>query len=125
MRWLPDHGVGVITMANLTYSVGGRTGDRIFGVLAETGALSARVPAPSPALLAAAADTARMVDAWDDDRMKAIAALNLFLDEPLDKRRAALKALRDPLGACKALPIRPRMHCAARIGWRATRDGSR
>jgi CubicO group peptidase (beta-lactamase class C family) len=106
MRWVPDRGVGVITMANLTYSVGGRVGTEILGLLADTGALKPRVPVASAALVKAARDTARIIDTWDDKGLESVAAANLFLDDPLDKRRAAIKAAREGLGACRPEPIK-------------------
>jgi hypothetical protein len=40
----------------------------MMAVLAETGALEPRRPVPAPALLQAVAETARLLDAWDDGR---------------------------------------------------------
>jgi hypothetical protein len=100
MRWLPEHGVGIVALGNLTYTSWGRVADEALDVLARTGALQARVPQPSPALLDAQAGVVRLMSAWDDALANSIAADNLFLDEPKDRRRAAVEALAQRHGAC-------------------------
>lgn len=123
MRWLPEHGVGVFAMANATYAPVGRLNRRMLDILAGTGALEPRRPVPSPALLQAIEKTARLLDVWDDARAQALAAENLFLDESLEERKAAIAQLRGGLGACRtgdvkaenALRGRFRMSCDK--GW--------
>jgi hypothetical protein len=66
---------------------------------------------------------AALLAEWDDAALEAIAADNLFLDEPLPRRRAAIAGLRSGLGGCAMAPLhaenalrgRFRMDCAA--GW--------
>jgi hypothetical protein len=61
--------------------------------------------------------------AWKDDRARALAADNLFLDESLEERRSSITKLRSGLGSCKrgqldaenALRGRFRIDCEA--GW--------
>ena len=51
MRWLPEYGVGLIAMGNVTYaSFGGLFNDAL-AALQRTGALQPRVIVPSPALV--------------------------------------------------------------------------
>jgi CubicO group peptidase (beta-lactamase class C family) len=100
MRWLPEYGVGLIAFGNLTYTSWPRTFDAALDALARTGGLKPREIEPSPALAAARQDVARLVVAWDDAIADRIAAVNLFLDESRDRRRAAIERLRTDVGAC-------------------------
>jgi hypothetical protein len=102
MRWLPDHGVGFIVMANHRYAPASLITRAMLDRLAETGALSPRPVAPSAALLDARDRVARLVDRWDSTLAAQIAADNLFLDQPEEQRRRTIAALRDDLGACRA-----------------------
>jgi hypothetical protein len=49
MRWLPEHGVGIIALGNLTYTSWGSVTDDAFDALRKTGGLQPRAPEPSPA----------------------------------------------------------------------------
>ncbi len=102
MRWLPEHGVAIIAMGNLTYTSWGRVTDDALDALAQTGGLQARTPQPSAALLAARAAVNRLIDRWDDAEAEALAADNLFLDAPAAARRRQVEAIRERLGACRA-----------------------
>ncbi len=101
MRWLPDHGVAIIAMGNLTYTSWGRVTEDVLDALARTGGLTPRTPQPSAALLAARTAVNRLIDRWDDAEAKALAADNLFLDSPADARRRQVEAIRERLGACR------------------------
>ena len=107
MRWLPEHGVGVFVMGNVTNAPGGRLAAEALSLLAATGGLEPRLPSPSPALLRAATQAGRLLDAWDDANARGIAAENLFLDESLEARREAIGKLRDGLGACRMETLKP------------------
>jgi len=102
MRWLPEFGVGVIAFGNLTYTGWGSTVDAALEALTKTGALQPRVIEPSPALTSARDAVAGLVVKWDDAVAHRIAAQNLFLDQSLDRRRAAIEALHVEVGACTA-----------------------
>jgi CubicO group peptidase (beta-lactamase class C family) len=102
MRWLPEHGVALIAMGNLTYTSWGRVADDALDALERTGGLKPRTPRPSAALTAARMAVNRLIDRWDDGEAKAIAADNLFLDAPIEPRRKQLEAIRARLGACQA-----------------------
>lgn len=107
MRWLPDHGVGVVVLTSRTYGGAGGLTRRAVEALKETGALKPRVARPSPALLRLAGEAAALVDAWSDERALALAADNLFLDKALPERRDAIVALRKDLGACRPGALQP------------------
>lgn len=102
MRWLPAHGVGLVAMGSLTYTNWGPRLDAALEALAKTGALKARAPVPSPALVAMRADVTRLVQAWDDALADRIAANNLFLDVAKERRRTQIAALAATHGACRA-----------------------
>ena len=106
MLWLPEHGVALVGLANLTYAGwGGAFGDAL-DALEKTGALKPRVAQPSPALLAAQAAVDRLYDAWDDAAFDALAADNLVLDKPREARRAAFADLKATHGVCRPGVIR-------------------
>jgi len=102
MRWLPDHGVGIIVMGNRTYSGWSATVDRAMEALARTGGLVAAAPRPAPALLAAQEGVAQLLRAWDDELADRLAADNLFLDESREGRRQGLAQLRQRHGLCRS-----------------------
>ncbi len=98
MRWLPEYGVGIVALGNLTYT--GWTGaiDLAFEILVHRGGLSPREPQPSPVLLAMQQRVSRLVERWQQPLADSIAAMNLFRDEPAPRRAAAIAALRDAAG---------------------------
>jgi CubicO group peptidase (beta-lactamase class C family) len=93
MRWLPEHGVGIVAMGNLTYTGWGGVTDAALQALARTGALQPRVPRPSPVLLTRQAQVSRLIVRWDDALADSLAAMNLYRDEPRERRRAAIGRL--------------------------------
>ncbi len=123
MRWLPDRGVGVFVMANLTYADGASLTRAAMSALYDTGALGSREAQPSPGLVRMTEAVTDVIVDWKDDRAQAIAADNLFLDESLEERRSSITKLRAGLGSCKrgrldaenALRGKFRIDCEA--GW--------
>lgn len=101
MRWLPEYGVGLIAMGNVTYAGWGGMSNDAVAALHRTGALQKRVVEPSPALLAAQRDVSQLVNKWDDGLASRIAADNLFMDEPAAARAAGFKELTERHGACR------------------------
>lgn len=102
MRWLPDHGVGVLVMGNSTYYGTGAVARSMLRGLKVTGALLPRAPAASPRLRAVMTEVATSLQAADAIATPAWAAENLDADEPWAERRTAFAKLRAPLGACAA-----------------------
>ena len=101
MRWLPEHGVGLIGMANQTYQGFNGLFNDVASALYRTGALKSRVVQPSPALLAAQADVSQLIIKWDDSLANRIAADNLFLDAAADVRANRWKELAQAHGTCR------------------------
>lgn len=102
MRWLPEHGVGLISMGNVTYAGWGGLFNDALAALHRTGALQKRVAQPSPALLAAQRDVTQLVTKWDDALARRIVADNFFMDTPAVRRAARLRELAEKHGACRA-----------------------
>lgn len=103
MRWLPEHGVGIVAMGNLTYTGWGGVTDQALQALARTGALQPRVPQPAPVLLTRQAQVSRLIGRWDDALADSLAAMNLYRDEPKDRRRAAIGRMVEAAGGqCRA-----------------------
>ena len=102
MRWLPEHGVGIVAMGNLTYTGWGGVVEQALQTLSRTGALEARAPRPAPVLLQRQEQVSRLVARWDDALADSVAAMNLYRDEPKERRRAAIEALvRKAGGECR------------------------
>jgi CubicO group peptidase (beta-lactamase class C family) len=119
VRWLPDHGVGIVAFANRTYAGAWAAVTRAFDALAATGGLEPRVAQPSPALLAARDTALALYDRWDDDAITNAAADNLFLDRPLERRRRACADVRNACGE-RISVASPRLTGAIRGVWRVT-----
>jgi CubicO group peptidase (beta-lactamase class C family) len=119
VRWLPDHGVGVMAFGNLTYVRSWNAVARAIDALAATGGLEPRVPQPAPALTAARNRALGLYERWDDDALVAVAADNLFLDLSLERRRVACADVREACGPVVAVEP-PRLSGALRGVWRMT-----
>ncbi len=108
MVWLPDYGLGIFAMANLTYAGPAAPADEALDLFRKTGALKPRELPPSPALLSTQAAIVRLWKEWNDGEAKALAADNLFLDMPASERRDAIERLKKDLGPCQAPgPVEP------------------
>lgn len=101
MRWLPEYGVGLVAFGNRTYTGWGSAFDTALAALQRTGGLVARIPQPAPALVHARGEVNALLERWDDARAERLAAMNLFLDRSLDRRRQEFSNLREQLGRCK------------------------
>ena len=121
MRWLPDYGVGLIAMSNLTYGGFNSLFNDAANALHRTGALQPRVVKPSPALLAAQADVSQLIVKWDDALANRIMADNVFLDVPAEVRKTRWQSLAQEHGTCRpATSITPEN--ALRGEWRMMCD---
>jgi len=125
MRWLPEYGVGLIAFGNLTYTSWPRTFDATLEALARTGGLRPRVIEASPALVSARDEVGKLVVKWDDAAAERMAAVNLFLDQSKDRRRAAIDTLRSQVGACSAGPGFDHVENALRGDWTMTCERGR
>jgi CubicO group peptidase (beta-lactamase class C family) len=100
MRWLPDRGVGVVALANVTYAPMALATLEALEVLDDLGALTPRpTPPVSTGILAARDLMLRLIEGWDDERARELFAVNVFLDLDRDRRRAELEAVRHACGS--------------------------
>ncbi len=100
MAWLPDYGVGMFAMANLTYVGPSEPINQAWDALRKTGGLQKRELPASPVLTAMRGHIVNLWKSWDDAEAKQIAAMNLFLDAPISQRRAEMQKLKDEVGEC-------------------------
>ncbi|MCC6929893.1 MAG: beta-lactamase family protein [Gemmatimonadaceae bacterium] len=123
MRWLPEHGVGIVAMGNLTYTGWGGVIEQAFDALAESGGMEPRQPQPAPVLARLRDDVTRLVVSWNDALADSVAAMNLYRDESKERRRAQIERVRLAAGdrcaaqgafvAENALRGRWRLRCAS------------
>ncbi|MCU1330608.1 MAG: putative family peptidase [Bryobacterales bacterium] len=100
MMWLPDYGVGLFAMANLTYVGPSAPISDALDLLQKSGGLQRRELPASPILNSMRDHIASLWKAWDDGEAKQIAAMNFFLDTPVPQRRAEMQKLKDEVGQC-------------------------
>ena len=98
MRWLPEYGIGIVAVGNLTYTGWGNVVEEALTVLSKTGGLVPRVPEPAPVLVERRAQVSRLVTRWNPALADSLAAMNLFLDESRDRRRTAIERVRAEAG---------------------------
>ena len=101
MMWLPDYGVGLFAMANLTYSAPTAGLDDALNVMRRTGALQPREWAPSAALGKTQQALFALWKEWKPADAERIAANNLFLDKSAETRQAELAGLKKIAGQCE------------------------
>ena len=104
MRWHPASGLGVIVLANHRYAPATALAAELMASLLAADVVPVRRIRPTPAMDAARADVERLLGAWDDNLASGLFAMNVELDEPLDRRRAALAVLRKTHGVVRADP---------------------
>ena len=100
MTWLPEEGVGLFAMANLTYQGPRVPQDEALEAMRKTGALKTRELPPAPVLNSTADTLVAIFKKWDDGAVKNLAAMNLLLDKPMDARRKEAEELRKKVGSC-------------------------
>ena len=101
MMWLPEHGVGMFAMSNLTYAGPSAAMSEAFDALRRTGALKPRELPVAPMLTSTRDAIFDLWRNWDDAKASSLAANNLFLDTPATQRKADIERLKARVGACK------------------------
>jgi CubicO group peptidase (beta-lactamase class C family) len=108
MAWLPEYGVGMFAMANLTYVGPAQPVSDAWNALLNTGGLRKRELPASPLLTRMRDAIAKLWTSWNDKDANEIAAMNLFLDEPTEQRREQIEKLKAEVGSCSSAgPVVP------------------
>jgi CubicO group peptidase (beta-lactamase class C family) len=100
MLWLPDYGVGLFAMANLTYAGPAAPINAALDLLLKTGGLQKRELPASPVLTRSRESLWNLWNHWDDAEVRKIASMNLLLDEPPAQRKEDIRKLKEEVGAC-------------------------
>jgi hypothetical protein len=100
MAWLPEYGVGMFAMANLTYVGPAQPIGEAWDVFLKTGGLRKRELPASPVLTEMRDRIVKLWGAWDSGEAKKMAAMNLFLDTPEQQRRDEIQKLKAEVGQC-------------------------
>jgi hypothetical protein len=98
MRWLPEYGVGIVALGNLTYTGWGNVSEQAIELMARTGALVPRAPQAAPVLNERRDQVSRLVMNWSEPLADSLAAMNLFLDESKPRRKATIERLKSTVG---------------------------
>jgi CubicO group peptidase (beta-lactamase class C family) len=124
MRWLPDHGIGIVALANATYAPMRLASQEALELLVRGGHVRTRAIEPAPALTAARADVVRLSERWDDRRADRLFAENFFLDESRAHWQQQFDMLHERLGPLKPdgdlvaeNALRGRWRMAGERGW--------
>ena len=100
MMWLPEYGVGMFAMANLTYAGPAAPMREAMELMAQAGALKPRELPVSPILTSTQAALIQIWNQWSDAGMDLIAADNLYLDQPRASIAAGLAELKKKYTGC-------------------------
>lgn len=100
MRWLPQYGVGIFAMANLTYQSTSPAVAEAFEVLRKTGALQPRELPPSEILRSTSKAITGLWQNWSDRAVNDLLADNVFQDQPAAERLAEIERIQKLVGAC-------------------------
>jgi CubicO group peptidase (beta-lactamase class C family) len=102
MLWLPDYGIGMFAMANLTYAGPAAPINQALDQFRATGALLRRELPASAALSKAGDGIWKLWQHWDEGEARKLAAMNLYLDEPVSQRQEQIRSLKEQVGTCSA-----------------------
>jgi CubicO group peptidase (beta-lactamase class C family) len=126
MGWHPATGLGVIALGSLRYAPMRPAANNALRDLVLADVAPRRQIVPTPAMENAVDAVDRLIDAWDDAAADALFAMNMDLDEPRQRRRAALEvAVASVGGPFRADPARPARSSspAERLWWRRGERG--
>lgn len=101
MLWLPDYGVGLFAMANLTYAGPAAPIDEALEIFRKTGALRPRELPASPELQSARDSIFALWEGWNQQTAQTLVADNFFRDRPAAERRREIEKLKTAFGACR------------------------
>jgi serine-type D-Ala-D-Ala carboxypeptidase/endopeptidase len=118
MRWHAPSGLGVIALANGRYANSAALANELLVALLEADAAPSRRVSAAPPTLAARAAVETLLEAWDDGLAGRLFAMNVELDEPVERRRAAVARLRETHGPLTPDPSEPSVsHSPFDLAW--------
>jgi CubicO group peptidase (beta-lactamase class C family) len=118
MRWHAPSGLGVIVLGNGRYAPSSFLASEILLAMLDANAVPARRVRPAPATVAARAAVEALLERWDDAAAEGLFAMNVELDEPLARRRAAMERLPGVHGRLVADPAEPEVsHSPFHLEW--------
>lgn len=118
MRWHPSSGIGVIGFANARYVPMIHPVAEALTTLVEQRKDRPRPVASWPQTLDARAVVERLLERWDDEAARMGFAMNVDLDEPLSRRRAAFERLREIHGPLRTDPsVEAEAVSPAHVAW--------
>jgi CubicO group peptidase (beta-lactamase class C family) len=98
MRWLPERGLGVVALANVTYAPMGELAQAMLEVIDDAGALPPSHTVAADRVGPAAEALADLLLDWQDTTAASVFADNVALDQPYERRAEAARALLVTLG---------------------------
>jgi hypothetical protein len=99
MRWLPDRGLGVVALGNVTYAPMDSATLELVEVRDDMGAWPSKAPiAPAPPPVTSRDRPAQLLNAWDDELADDLFAANVFADDERKRRRSQATAVRERCG---------------------------
>jgi CubicO group peptidase (beta-lactamase class C family) len=108
MRWAPDHDIGIVALANVTYANVHQACGEALAHLISAGHMPHCALRTSRPLEEAQAGVVRLFRAWDDRQADALFSDNFFLDEDRGRRRQQLEQLGQIHGTLRPEgPIQP------------------
>jgi CubicO group peptidase (beta-lactamase class C family) len=117
MRWHPASGVGVVVLGNRTYFPALKIGEQMLTALVRAEVAPIRRLAPAPALETARVAIERLLASWDDELAAATFSMNVDMDEPIERRRAAIERLRETHGALRRSDEAPTFGSSFHAEW--------
>jgi CubicO group peptidase (beta-lactamase class C family) len=107
-RFLPEHGVALISFANLTYAPMTAVNGQAMEVLLEQAKLRPRVPVPSPSLQTRASQLTMILQQWPAQLVADAFAPNVFQDKSEADWRAQVDELLRQAGRIRSVtPLAP------------------
>ncbi len=107
MRWLAGTGMGAIALANTTYAPMAEITMRMLYAWHETGGVTRVSVEPSAEFAARAAQLVALLNDWQHDTARGLFADNVDLDESLERRAVAARALIERHGTLTLLALHP------------------
>ncbi|HEX6845235.1 MAG TPA: serine hydrolase [Actinomycetota bacterium] len=107
MRWLPDRGVGIVALSNVTYGAMTAACGEALEVLEDRGALGPRRTVPAPRLEEAAARAAALLNDWNDGAADALFADTVAPDESYERRARTAREMVARHGALEVGSVDP------------------